>query len=129
MNAISMNSENSKTFSLHSLLLNLADKMNLRRGNMHVALSYLSIFYTLKNIKKSYGNSKFKNRAQHWLTNLNCLMDHTLYQTFKNILSILSKKMEHWFISHQNKYMSTKLRIELHSKLRRGNPLNFQWML
>lgn len=55
-----MNSENSKTFSLHSLLLNLADKMNLRRGNIHVALSYLSIFYTLKNIKKSYGNSKFK---------------------------------------------------------------------
>ena len=55
-----MNSENSKTFSLHSLLLNLADKMDHRRGNIHVALSYLSIFYTLKNIKKSYGNSKFK---------------------------------------------------------------------
>ena len=63
MNAISMNSENSKTFSLHSLLLNLADKMNLRRGNIHVALSYLSIFYTLKNIKKSYGNSKFKRQS------------------------------------------------------------------
>ena len=55
-----MNSENSKTSTLYSLVLNLADKMDQRRGNMHVALSYLSICYTWEAIKKSYGNSKFK---------------------------------------------------------------------
>ena len=31
MDAIFMNSENSKTFEAHRLLLNLADKMNLRQ--------------------------------------------------------------------------------------------------
>ena len=46
-----MNSENSKTFDLHRLLLNLLDKINLKRSDKYIALSNLSICYTWKNIK------------------------------------------------------------------------------
>ena len=58
-----MNSENSKTSEPHVLILKLTDKLNLRRGEKSIALSNLSIYYTLKNIKISYNNSKFKISA------------------------------------------------------------------
>ena len=41
-----MNSENSKTFDPHRLLLNLTNKINLKRSDKYVALSNLSIYYT-----------------------------------------------------------------------------------
>ena len=47
-----MNSKNSKTSDPHRLLLNLTDKINLKRSDKYVALSNLSIYYTIKNIKK-----------------------------------------------------------------------------
>ena len=40
-----MNSENSKTSKYHVLVLNLTDKLDLRRGQKTVALSNLSIYY------------------------------------------------------------------------------------
>ena len=63
MDTIFMNSENSKTSDPHRLLLNLTDKINLKRSDKYVALSNLSIYYTWKNIKKSYKNNKFKISA------------------------------------------------------------------
>ena len=60
MDTMFMNSENSKTFDLHRLLLNLLDKINLKGSNKYVALSNLSVYYTWKNIKKSYKNNKLK---------------------------------------------------------------------
>ena len=51
MDTIFMNSGNSKTPEPYRLLLNLADKMDLRRSNKHVVLSSLSIYYTWENIK------------------------------------------------------------------------------
>ena len=38
---------NSKTFDLHRLLLNLTDKINLRRKDKYVALSNLRVYYLL----------------------------------------------------------------------------------
>ena len=54
MNAIFKNSRNSKTSDPHRLLLNLTDKINLRRKDKYIALSNLSIYYTWKNVKNSY---------------------------------------------------------------------------
>ena len=48
-----MNFENSKICDPHRLLLNLRDKIYLRRKDKYVALSNLTIYYTWKNIKKS----------------------------------------------------------------------------
>ena len=56
-----MNSEKSKTTAPHRLLLNLTDKIDLRRKDKYIALLNLSIYYTWKNIKRSYKKNKFKN--------------------------------------------------------------------
>ena len=62
-NTIFVNFKNSKTSGAHRLLLNLTDKINLKRIDKYVALSNLSIYNTWKNIKKSYRNNKFKVSA------------------------------------------------------------------
>ena len=66
MDAIFMNSENSRTSEYHVLLLKLVDKLDLRSGQKSVALSNLCIYYTWKNIKSSYKNNKFKISAPTW---------------------------------------------------------------
>ena len=66
MNTIFMNSENRKTSDSHRLLLNLTEKIILRRKDKYIALSNISIYYTWKNIKKSYKTIKFKISAPAW---------------------------------------------------------------
>ena len=66
MNTVFINSENSKTSDALRLPLNLTDKIDLRRKDKYIALSNLSIYYTWKNIKKSYKNNKFKISAPTW---------------------------------------------------------------
>ena len=66
MDTIFMNSENSKTSEYHVLVLKLTDKLDLKRGQKTVALSNLSIYNTLKNVKSSYNNYKFKISAPTW---------------------------------------------------------------
>ena len=61
-----MNSENSKTSDPHRLLLNLTDKIELRRKDIYTASSTVSISYTWKNIKESYKNNKFNISAPTW---------------------------------------------------------------
>ena len=63
MDAIFMNSENSKTSELHVLVLKLTNKLDLRICEKIIALSNLSICYTWKNIKSVYNNDKFKISA------------------------------------------------------------------
>ena len=45
-----MNSKNSKTFNPHRLLLNIKDKINLKRSDNYVASSNLSMYDTWQNI-------------------------------------------------------------------------------
>ena len=52
MDTIFTNSDTSKTFEPHRLLLNLLDKINLQRSDKYVTLSNLSLYYTWKNIEK-----------------------------------------------------------------------------
>ena len=58
-----LNSENSEKYDPHKLLLNLMDKMNLKKSDKYLALWNLSIYYTSKNIKKIYKNNEFKISA------------------------------------------------------------------
>ena len=62
MDKVFMNSENSKASEPHVLILKLTNKLDLRI----IALSYLSIYYTWKNIKSSYNNNKFRISAPTW---------------------------------------------------------------
>ena len=61
-----MNSENGKTTNSQRLLLNISDKINLRKRDKYVASWNISIYYTWKNIRKSYKNNKFKISASKW---------------------------------------------------------------
>ena len=64
MNAIVINSQNNKTCDSHRLLLNVMDKINLKRSGKYVALSNLSIYYTWKKFKKkTYKNNRFEISA------------------------------------------------------------------
>ena len=91
MNTIFMNPKNSKTFDLHRLLCNLTGKINLKTSDEYVALSNLSIYYTWKNIKKSYKNNKFKISSLTWNKEFKLAGGSYFYQTFKIILKISQK--------------------------------------
>ena len=60
-----MNSKNIKTSDPHRLLLNRTYKINLRK-HKYIVLPNLSIYYTWKNIKKSYKSNKYKISAPAW---------------------------------------------------------------
>ena len=66
MDTIFMNSENSKTSKPHVLTLKLTNNLDLKLDNKVIAISNLSIYYTLKNIKGTYNNNKFKISAPTW---------------------------------------------------------------
>ena len=66
MNTIFMNFTNSKTSDPHTLLLILTEKIDLKGSDKYVALSNLSIYYTWKDIKRSYKNNKFKTSIPTW---------------------------------------------------------------
>ena len=63
MDAVFMNSENSKTSEPHVLVFKLTNKLDLRIGEKIIALSNLSIYYTWKSIKSSCNNNKFRISA------------------------------------------------------------------
>ena len=66
MNTIFTNSKNSKTSDPHRLLLNLTNKIVLRRKDIYIALSNVTIYYTWKNMKNSCKNNKFKISTPTW---------------------------------------------------------------
>ena len=73
-----MNSENSKASDPHRLLLNLTDKIDLRRKDGKMEKYKKSHIRTI--------NSKYQ--LQHGMNYLNYLLDHILYQIFKVILNM-----------------------------------------
>ena len=66
IDAIFMNSENSKTPKPHVLILKLTNELDLGIGKKVIDLSNLSIYYSWKHIKSSYNNNKFKKSAPTW---------------------------------------------------------------
>ena len=83
MSLIFMKSEKSKTFDCNRPLLNILEKINLKKSDQYAVLSNLSLYYTWKNIKKN--NTKLTNlkyQPQGGTINLNYLLDLNLYQIF-----------------------------------------------
>ena len=86
-----MTSKNCKTSDSHRLLLNPTDKTDLRKKFKYIALSNLSIYYTLKKLKNHARTINLKFQLKHVIKNLNYLMDRILYQIFKITLNISLK--------------------------------------
>ena len=61
-----MNTLNSKTNESNRFMYQFTDKLNLKNPNKNMALANLSNYYTWKNIKSVYNNSKFKISAPTW---------------------------------------------------------------
>ena len=59
MEAIFINTENSKANQPQKFRLTLADKLNLKDPDKNMALANLSVYYKWKNIKSAYNNNKF----------------------------------------------------------------------
>ena len=66
METFFMNTKNSKTNESHRFKYDLIDKLDLKSPNKNMALGNLSIYYTLKNVKSTYNNNKFKISAPTW---------------------------------------------------------------
>ena len=64
-----MNTENSKTNEPNRFRYNFTNKIILKNLNTNIALANLSIYYTWKNIKSEYKNSKFKMHVPTWNEN------------------------------------------------------------
>ena len=93
-----MNSGNIKTSDPHRLLLNLSDKINLKRSDKYFALSNLSIYYAWKNMKKSYKNNAFKISAPTWNEEFQLPDGSYALSGILTILSISSKNMRQFLI-------------------------------
>ena len=100
-----MNSENSKTYKSHILILTLTDKLDLRRGEKSIALSNLSIYYTWRNIKGSYNNNKFKIPAPTWNDEFELLDVSYSISDFQYYFEYIQKK------KHGEKFDSLSIRI------------------
>ena len=61
-----MNTKNSKTNGSNKFSYQFTDKLNLTNPNKNIGLVNLSIYYTWKNTKFAYNNSKFKISAPTW---------------------------------------------------------------
>ena len=83
-----MNSKNSKTSDSHRLLLNLSDKISLKRNQKYVAFQTLAFTIHVK-IQKSHPEIiNLKHQLRYGIKSFNCLMDHILYQIFKVTVNI-----------------------------------------
>ena len=60
MDTILLNSKSNEECDPHTLLINLTDKINLKRVDKYVALSNLSVYNKWRNIKKLYKKNEFK---------------------------------------------------------------------
>ena len=83
-----MSSKNSKTSDSRRLLLNLTDKINLKRSDEMLLYQTLAFTKHGKILKSHTKIIKLKYQFQYGMKILNFLMDQILYQIFNITLTI-----------------------------------------
>ena len=94
METIFMNTENSKMNEQNKFVLNLSQRLDLRSSDKHVALQNVSIYYTWKNIRKQYKNSKLKVIAPTWNDEFKLPDDSYSISDFQDYIEFIIKKHE-----------------------------------
>ena len=94
MEAIFINTENSKTNEPHRFKLDLTDTINLKNPNKNMALANLSIYYSWKNIKSEYNNNKFKISAPTWNDTFNLPNGYYSIADIQDYFEFIVKKHE-----------------------------------
>ena len=84
----------------HKFILNLSQILDLRSSNQQFTLQNLSIYYTLKNIRKQYNNNKLKIIAPTLNDECELRGGSILFQIIKIIsnISLESTKREQKFL-------------------------------
>ena len=112
-----MNSKNSNKISdSNGLLLNAIDKAVLRRGDKYIAFSKLNIYYTWKNMKKSYKSNTFKTSGAIWNKEFELLDWSYYFLGIQNYFEYIAKK-------HGEKRVNPSIRIYI-NKI--GNRITFK---
>ena len=88
MDTTFMSSKNSKTSDPRRLLLNLTDKINLKRSDEMLLYQTLAFTKHGKILKSHTKIIKLKYQFQYGMKILNFLMDQILYQIFNITLTI-----------------------------------------
>ena len=92
METIFLKTENNKTNESQKFVLSLPQKLDLRSSVKNVALQNLSIYYTWKNIRQLYENSKLKIIAPSWNKRNGKRFNNHVYSLFF-IMSIFLKHL------------------------------------
>ena len=94
METFFMNSKNSKTSKPNRFKYDLIDKIDLKNPNKNMALGNFSIYYTWKNVKSTYNNSKLKISAPTWNETFD--LPHGLYNIseIQDYIEYIIKKHE-----------------------------------
>ena len=120
MNTIVMNSKNSKISDPHRLLLNLIDKIGLRRKDKYIALSNLSIYYTWKNTKKVYKNNEFKLSAPTWNKEFGLTDGWYSTSDIQDYFEYIFKTMEKKQLNRSTKIYLNKIENIITFKVKKG---------
>ena len=96
------------------------DKINLKRSDKYVALSNLSIYYTWKNIKKSYKNNKFKISALIWTEEFELLHGSYSVSDIQDYFENILKKHESVVDNPSEKRYINKIENRIIFKIKRG---------
>ena len=89
-----------KTSDPRSLVLNLANKIDLKKNDKIFALSNLSIYYTWENIKRSCKKNEFKISASTWLQ-LELLDGPYSVSSVQDYFESVITNMKCWLMTHQ----------------------------
>ena len=89
-----MNTKNSKNNESHRFKYDLIDKLDFKNPNKNMALANLSIYYTWKNVKSIYNNSKFKISAPTWNETFDLPVGSYNIPAIQNYFEYILKKHE-----------------------------------
>ena len=95
METIFVNTENDKMNEPHKFVVNLSQRLYLKRLNRHVALQNLSIYHTWKNIRKQCKNSKLKVIAPTWNDELELPDGSYSVSDIQDCINVSLKNMKH----------------------------------
>ena len=118
METIFVNTKNSKTSEPHKFVLNLSQRLDLRKSNKHVIFQDLSIYYTCKNIRKQYTNNKLKIIPPTWTDEFELPDGSYSVSEIKDYIEYIIKKHEtlksippiHVYISTINNRLVLKIK-------------------
>ena len=120
MDTTFMNSENSKTSHPHDLLLKLANKADLRRGEKSVLLSNCIIYCGWKKIKSLYKNNKFKISISTWYDKFEWPGESYSTSDVQDNFKYIIKKHETLTNNPSIKIYINKIKIESHFEIKTG---------